>query len=168
MGLTGDQATDEELEQVFIHESGHALVAALLSIPCDGICYQKDLDGAGMFCAVFPGGHSAAVSKQECLVSAAGVAAQLLVYPDRESDGAGKDREDFSESSALSFEEAVTASRAILLKEKGKLRRLVSMLKQRMREVDCDLRRLPEGEIDGKFYGVLLTKEDLNEVLERR
>jgi hypothetical protein len=167
MGLTGDQTTDRELEQVFIHESGHALVAALLNIPCDGICYQKDLDG-GMFCAVFPGGHSAAVSKQECLVSAAGVAAELLVHPDRESEGAGKDREDFSESSALSFEKAVTASRAILLKEKRKLRRLVSMAKQRMREVDCDLGRLAEKEIDGKVYGVLLSKEDLNEVLTRR
>jgi hypothetical protein len=138
MGLTGDQTTDEELEQVFIHESGHALVAGLLNIPCDGICYQKDL-GGGMFCAVLPGGHGAAVSKQECLVSAAGVAAQLLLYPDRESEGAGKDREDFSESSALSFEEAVTASRALLLKEKRKLRRLVSMIEQRMRSVDCDL-----------------------------
>jgi hypothetical protein len=96
------------------------------------------------------------------------VGCAATLYPDRESDGAGKDRENFSELSALSFEEVVTASRAILLKEKRKLRRLVSMLKQRMREVDCDLRRLPEGEIDGKFYGVLLTKEDLNEVLARR
>jgi hypothetical protein len=168
MALTEEQVTDQELEQVFTHESGHALVAALLSIPCGGICYEKDLDGSGMFCAIFPGGHTLAVSREQCLVSAAGLGAQLLMYPGRESGGADRDREDFSELSALSFEAAVTESSAILLKEKRKLKRLVSMLKQRVRSVDSDLRRLPEEQIDGKLYGVLLSKSDLHEALTRR
>jgi hypothetical protein len=162
-----ERAIEELLEPVFVHESGHALVAALLSIPCDGISYQKDFDG-GRFCAEFPGGHSAAVSKEECLVSAAGAAAELLVHPDRESEGAAIDREDFNESSALSFDEAMTEAHALLLKQKRKLRRLVSILKQRVRGVDFDLARLPEKQLDGKLYGVLLSKEDLHEALTRR
>jgi hypothetical protein len=70
---------------------------------------------------------------------------------------------DFGEASALSFEAALNEARGILLKERPKLEKLVSMLKQRVRSVDFNLARLPEKRMHQteKLYRVLLNKQEL-------
>ena len=164
MGSAEDEEIEHELERVFVHESGHAFVATRLGIPCDGIYFQIGDDG-GMFCAVFPGGSRSAVSKEDCLVSAAGAAAELVFYPNRESEGDNRDREDFGETSALSYDQAMIEARAILLKGKKQLVRLVATLNQRVKGVDFDLTKLPAKQIDGIPYRILLCHEDLQGVL---
>ena len=84
---------EKEWGLVFVHESGHALMAALHNVPCHGICFERN-DQAGRFCAVISPVSPDHRSKPDYLVLTAGVAAEQFIYPDRESIGARRDREE--------------------------------------------------------------------------
>jgi len=145
----------------FVHESGHALMALLQGIQCHGIYFERGEDG-GRFCALFAN-CSGERSKKDYLVSAAGVAAELLIYPDRNSEGAEGDREDFNASDAPSFDDTVSEARQILAAEARALETLISKLKTRIKSVDFDLSRLPEVGMDGndRRYLILLDENEL-------
>jgi hypothetical protein len=149
------------LGPTFVHESGHALMALLQGIPCHGIYFERGEDG-GRFCALFAN-CSGKRSKQDYLVSAAGVAAELLIYPDRNSEGGEADRDDFSASDAPSFDDTVSEARHILTAEGRALETLISKLKTRVKSVDFDLSRLPEVGMDGndRRYLILLDENEL-------
>jgi len=160
---------EEEMElnwgPTFAHESGHALMALLQGIPCHGIYFERDQDG-GRFCASFAN-PSDQRSKSDYFVSAAGVAAELLIYPNQNSGGAEADREDFCASDAPSFEGMASEARQILAGQRGKLENLISKLKARVRSVDFDLSRLPEVGMDGSDtrYLTLLDESELKTLI---
>ena len=54
---------------------------------------------------------------EDYVVSAAGVAAELLVYQNKNSDGAAADRADFASPDAPLFDETVNEARLILSEE---------------------------------------------------
>ena len=117
---------EEEMElnwgPTFAHESGHALMALLQGIPCHGIYFERGEDG-GRFCALFAN-PSDQRSKSHDLVSAAGVAAELLIYPNQNSEGAEADREDFCASDAPSFEGMASEAMSDSGGRKRKVRRI--------------------------------------------
>ncbi|MBZ5526013.1 MAG: M50 family metallopeptidase [Acidobacteriia bacterium] len=159
---------EKEWAPSFVHESGHALMALIQGVLCHGIAFEKHPDG-GMFCALLRHAAPEQRCKKDYLILAAGVAAEKLVYPGRDSEGAGADLRDFNSSSAPAFDEAVREAYEILLGHKRKLKRLASMLKSKARAVDFDLDRLPEAGMDGsKFrYLILLSKEELENAFQR-
>lgn len=164
-----EQKMEEEWGPVFVHESGHALMAVLHKIECHGICFERG-EGAGRFCAVIPPVSPEQRSKPDLLVLAAGVAAERFIYPKRESMGANADRREFESSgSATDFNTAVQEAYEIISQEKRKLKRLVSMLKSKARAVDFNLGKLPEVGMDGsdKRYLILLSKEELESAVNR-
>lgn len=156
---------EEKMEQdwgpVFAHESGHALMALLQGIPCHGVYFEKGT-GGGRFCAL-SANPSDKRSNKDYLISAAGVAAELLIYPNQNSEGAEADRKDFGSLDAPSFEGTVNEACLILSGERGRLENLISELKTRVRSVDFDLGRLPEVGMDGsdRRYLTLLNEKEL-------
>ena len=102
------------------HESGHALMALLRGIACHGIYFER---GLGKFCAV-TGNTSGNHSKDDYLVSVAGAAAELLVYPDRISEGTGTDDADFVSLDAPPRVEIENEARLILSRERRNLESL--------------------------------------------
>jgi hypothetical protein len=158
---------EEDWGPTFVHESGHALIAALCGIACHGVYFERGSDG-GKFCALIPPTPPDQKSKKDYLVSAAGVAAEKLIYH-KESEGADADRMDFALANAPSFDATVDEAYEILSGNKRKLKRLVSMLKSKARAVDLDLTRLPEVGMDGtqKRYLVLLGKDELESAVHR-
>jgi hypothetical protein len=156
-----EETMEQDWGPAFAHESGHALMALLQGIPCRGIYFERGADG-GRFCALLAD-PSDKQSNKDYLVSAAGVAAELLVYPNRNSDGAEADRADFGSSGGPSFEEIVDQARLILSGEMVMLEKLISILKARVSSVDFDLSSLPEVRVngDGNRYLTLLSEEEL-------
>lgn len=154
-----EEKMEQEWGPVFAHESGHALMALLQGIPCSGIYFER---GDGKFCAVLAS-PSDTMSNEDYLVSAAGVAAELLVYQNSNSDGAAADRADFVSPDAPSFDEKVNEARLILSGEMVTLETIISILKARVRSVEFDLSCLPEVGMDGSAnrYLTLLSKEKL-------
>jgi len=142
-----EQKMEQEWGRAFVHESGHALMAVLQGILCDGIYYQKE----------------------DYLFLAAGAAAENLVYGDHDEDAAGADKRDFDQPNSPAFEECLKDALKILSSKRRHLKRLRSMLKTTVRKVDYDLGRLPELGMDGsdQRYLMLLSKEELANAVER-
>jgi hypothetical protein len=156
---------ENDWKEALAHESGHALMAILHDIPCHGICFQREIDG-GQFCALL-GSSPEERSYADYLVSAAGVAAELLIYPNQTSSGAEADCADFASAPAPTFEETVGRAKAILAREKSKLDRLIGALNDKLSSVGFDLSLLPETGMDGstKRYLILLSQDELNTCL---
>jgi hypothetical protein len=175
---------EAEWERAFAHESGHALMAVLQGIPCHGICFEKD---SGTFCTLTPLPSPGELSKKDYLFFAASTAAELLLcrfaVPDALDAiehteaastswtqlGAASDSNYFQAPGAPSREETVGEALTILLSRTKQLQRLASLLKNKVRESDYDLSRLPvmgrEG--SGKKFAVLLSKKELEDALPR-
>jgi hypothetical protein len=160
--MSWEEYMEREWGPSLVHESGHALMALLQGIPCHGIYFERGEDGAGQFCALFAN-PSDKRSNKDYLVSAAGVAAELLIYPNQNSEGAEADRADFGSLGAPSFEDIVNEACLILSGERRRLENLISKLKARIRSVDFDLGRLPEVGMDGsdRRYLTLLNEKEL-------
>lgn len=156
---------ENDFEKALAHESGHALMANLYGIPCYGICFERNIDG-GQFCALL-GSSLVEKSHANYLVSAAGVGAELLMYPNQTSNGAEADRADFASAQAPAFEETVSQAKAILTREKNRLDRLIGALNDKLSNVNFDLSLLPETGMDGstKRYLILLNQDELNTCL---
>jgi hypothetical protein len=129
--------------------------------------YAKD---CGKFCCSFPPKPPGERAKKDYLVSAAGAAAERLIYGNNDSDAAGADRRDFDTPDSPSPEETINGACGILSGKKRHLKRLISMLKAKVRQVDFDLGRLPEQGMEGseKRYLILLNKEELEAAMHRR
>jgi hypothetical protein len=103
------------------------------------------------------------------MVSAAGAAAEQLIYGSYDQEAAGTDRKDFDTPNAPSPEATTAEASEILLGKRRQLKRLVSMLKSKARGVDFDLTRLRERAMDGsdKRYLILLSKEEVEAAVHR-
>ena len=149
-----------DVEQALVHESGHALMAVLQGITCLGICFDREEE---KFCALGPPPKPPEQwSRQDYLFSAAGVAAEKVIYGrDHDSGGAGADQKDFESSNAPPFEQTVSEAYEILSGEDMKLKRLTSRLMARVKGLGFNFMSLPRTEANGKRFPVLLNREEL-------
>lgn len=141
MGVTSSQepAITEQRQLAFIHEAGHALMAALTGVTCQGIAFHAS---AEQFCTILPGDYPP-VSQDGCLITAAGAAAERIFFPELESEGSGTDRAEFSSGSTLTFDQAVEASRMMMLTNGETLEKIVAALMARARGINYVWTRLP-------------------------
>ena len=163
-----EQRMEEEWGHALVHESGHALMATLQEILCHGVYYQRSEKG-GKFCTLIPPNPADERTKKDYLFLAAGSAAENLIYKDHDEAAAGADRKDFDLPDSPVFDEAVEDASRILCSKRRYLKRLISMLKAKARQVDFDLSRLPEIGMDGseQRYSVLLSKKELEAAVRR-
>jgi hypothetical protein len=163
-----EQKMEEEWGRALVHESGHALMATLQEIPCHGVYYQRSEKG-GKFCTLIPPKPADERTQKDYLFLAAGSAAENLIYKDHDETAAGADRKDFDLPDSPVFDEALDDASQVLFTKRRNLKRLVSMLKAKVRQVDYDLDRLPEVGMDGsdQRYLRLLGKEELEAAVRR-
>jgi hypothetical protein len=163
-----EQRVEEEWGRAFVHESGHALMATLQRIRCHGIYYQRSEKG-GKFCTLIPPKPADERTKKDYLFLAAGCAAEDLIYKGHDEEAAGGDRKDFDLPDSPLFDGALEDASKLLFEKRRHLKRLVSMLKTKVRQVDYDLDRLPEVGMDDsdQRYLRLLGKEELEAAVRR-
>jgi hypothetical protein len=162
--MTDEELLEEKWGRVLVHESGHALMAVLKGIHCHGIYYDRT---ANQFCALTDPTPEPEHLKKHYMCSAAGAAAELVIYGNRDEEDATSDRSAFQGAGAPSFQDTLNEAQALLRGSEGKLRRLVSKLKSKCLQVDLDLGALPEVGLDGSDhkFAVLMPRDELESVL---
>jgi hypothetical protein len=163
-----EQRMEEEWGHAFVHESGHALMATLQEIRCYGVYYQRSEKG-GKFCTLIPPKPPIERTNKDYLFLAAGCAAENLIYKGHDEEAAGADRKDFDLPDSPLFDGALADASKVLFAKRRHLKRLVSMLKAKVRQVDYDLDRLPGVGMDGsdQRYLRLIGKEELEAAFRR-
>ena len=159
-----NKVLEETWGRALVHESGHALMAVLLGIPCHGIHYDKT---ANKFCAITDLPPESEYSNKHYSFLTASSAAELIIYGNQDEDGAKSDRMSFQNAGAPSLQDTLNEAHAVLLVNRRKLKRLVSKLKAKCRKVDLNLAALPETGMvnsDHKF-GVLLSQQELEDAV---
>lgn len=156
------QKMEEVWGRAFVHESGHALMAVLQEIPCHGVCYERTESG-GRFCTLGPPNPPGERKRKDYLFLAAGCAAENLIYKNHDEQAAGADSRSFDSPDSPPFDKIASEALQTLFPKRRQLKRLVSLLKAKVRQVDFNLNRLPEKGMDGsdKRYLILLSKEEL-------
>jgi hypothetical protein len=159
-----NKVLEETWGRALVHESGHALMAVLQGIPCHGVHFDKT---ANRFCAITDLPPESEYSNKHYLFLTASSAAELVVYGNQDEDGAKSDRMSFQNAGAPSLQDTLSEAHAVLLGKKRQLKRLVSKLKAKCREVDLNLIALPETGMDGSDhkFGVLLSKQELEDAV---
>ena len=157
---------EEQWGRVFAHESGHALMAVLQGIACRGIYFDRT---EAKFCAVPVMPEPSGYSREHYLILTSGSAAEIIIYGDMDEEGATSDRVVFQNTGAPSLQETVDEAQRILTDKKRQLKRLVSMLKAKCREVNLNLGDLPETVVDGSTHKfvTLIPKEELEDAVQR-
>jgi hypothetical protein len=162
-----EKVLEETWGRALVHESGHALMAALQEIPCRGIYYDKT---ARKFSVIADLPMESEYTKKHYIFLTASSAAELVTYGNQDEDAAKSDRLAFQKAGAPSIEDTLNEARTMLLENKRKLKRLVSKLKAKCREVDLNLGALPETEMDGSDhkFGILLSKQELEDAVRSK
>jgi hypothetical protein len=119
----------EQLKRIFVHKSGHAVMAVLQGLPCSGIFLHSELD-VGKFCCVATPHEP--LTKGDYLEAAAGVAAELIVFEEFDVSRADSDRQVFEKPAAPPWDEMVEEARIILRAERQKLRFLASLVEDKV------------------------------------
>jgi hypothetical protein len=140
-----DKRIRGEWAPVLAHESGHALMALLKGQPCQGFFVEKS---GWIFCAIY-GGYPPGRTHDDYVISAAGTAAELLMFPSRVSEGAAHDREFFNFAGAPRFDEIVIEARELLAAMRDTLEAFIDGLVKVIVSVDCDLDRLEQVTMTG-------------------
>jgi len=165
--MTFDATLLMNLDRMFAHESGHAIMATLKQIPYCGIAYNKDEQ---QFCTlthitVVPTEHT----EDHYLYFAAGVSAErILCARDEESEGGVDDRKFFKSVAAPDFEITVAQAQAILFGWKNRIEHLVARLKAIVKGIRFDFDSLEEVVVDGKKCAILLSERELKSAIDSR
>jgi hypothetical protein len=160
--MTDDELLEKHWGRALVHEGGHALIAVLQGIQCHGIFWNKTVN---KFCVLsdVPSDFTQ-YSKNDYLFSAAGSAAEIVVYGgDPDDDAAKSDRLPFETAGAPLLKDISDEAHSIVLQNKRKLKRLVSLLKVKCKRVDLNLGVLSEDVTNstGNKFGTLLSKQEL-------
>jgi hypothetical protein len=149
--------------RVFLHESGHALMAVLQGVTCYGIAYLSEKDVA--FTPVPP----LPVQKTDAhrLFLGAGSAAEATKYSGMSFFGAKDDRKQHGGTTAQ-FNQSVEGAYNILLGQLDILEALASKVQSNFERAGSDFSKLPQCDmrIDNvvKKVGVLLPVAELNDI----
>ena len=140
--MTDDELLETNWGRALVHESGHALIAVLQAIPCHGIFWNKTIN---KFCVLadVPADFNE-YSQSHFLFSTAGSAAETVIYGDKDEDAAKSDKLPFETANAPAFERVLDEAHDIVSTNRRKLRRLVSLLKAKCKQVNLNLGLLNE------------------------
>ena len=109
----------EQLNHALTHESGHAVMAVLQTIPCRGIFFERGISG-GRFCTIYalPPGDP---SHSDYRVAAAGFAAETLLLPNPDVEGSKHDRVMFDRAGAPTFDATLSEAKQLLEANRNQL-----------------------------------------------
>jgi hypothetical protein len=119
----------EQLKPIFVHESGHAVMAVLQGLPCSGIFLHSESDGVRFCCVATP---NEPLTKGDYLEAAAGVGAELILYEKFDASRADSDRRVFEKPGAPPWDEMVEEARIVLRTEREKLLILASLVEDKV------------------------------------
>jgi hypothetical protein len=167
-GLNWQDEMNGDWSHAYIHESGHAVMAALQTIRCYGIFL---LQGTIKACALIdPLPQPLALSNELRLFLASGSAAERICFGNADLQGSGDDRRLFGNPKGVTFDDKVIEAEAILLNEKPTIERLASRLHEIVKKANGDFNgfRPQQAGMGGiiRDYWVLLCKEELQEELK--
>jgi len=166
--LSWKTQTEEDWCHALIHESGHAVMAALQTIPCYGIFLKQTKMKA---CALIePLPLSSELSDKHFLFLAAGSAAERNTFGKADLEGSRDDRWLFGKRQGTTFDEKVTEAEAILMNKKPLIERLASRLDEIVKKADGDfssfrVQRVNAGGVIENYW-VLLCEKELKEELK--
>jgi len=151
-----------------IHESGHAVMAALQGIRCYGIFLRQ----VGMRAAalVEPLPAPSDLTNRHHLFLAAGSAAERNSYGEADFEGSGQDRILFGNPQGTTFDEKVPEAQAILQSPKGAIEKLALRLNETVESVSGDyssfrVQKVNSGSTVEDFW-ILLDEQQLSEELK--
>jgi hypothetical protein len=122
-----NKVMEETWGRALVHESGHALVAALEGIHCEGIYYDK---GAHKFCALIaPLPPPDQMNKGHYRFLLASSAAEDAIYGDHDEAGATSDRSFFQNPGAPPLEDTLDEVRTTVNGKKRQIRQIVFVLR---------------------------------------
>ncbi len=164
--LNWENRMRRDWSHAYIHESGHAVMAALQTIRCYGIFL---LQGTIKACALIdPLPQPLALSNELRLFLAAGSAAERNTLGIADFEGSADDRRLFGNPQGITFDEKVKEAEAILFNKKPIIERLASRLHEIVKKAHGDFSgfRPQQAGMGGviRDYWVLLCKEELKEV----
>lgn len=150
-----------------IHESGHAVMAALQGIRCYGI-FLKQI-GMRAAALIEPLPVHSGLSDGHYLFLAAGSAAERNTFGEADFDGSSDDRRLFGSPQAATFDGKVTEAEAILQTEKALIENLASRVDAIIKRADGDfgslrVQRTNFGGVIEDFW-ILLNEQELLEEL---
>jgi len=164
MVIDWEQVLEDQWGRALVHESGHALLAALKGIPCQEIYFHK---GPNKFCTVIDLPSEDLYTDDHYLFLVAGGAAELITYNDQNESAADSDSTAFSNAGAPPLDKTLRDAETLLRQHAGKIRQLVFLQKVKCLAADFNLRKLPEVGMDGtdEKYAVLLSREQLEKTI---
>jgi hypothetical protein len=151
-----------------IHESGHALMAAIQTIRCYGIFLKQTKIKA---CALIePLPAPSGLSNKHYLFLAAGSAAERNTYGEADFEGSRDDRKLFGSPQGTTFDGKVTEAEAILQTKKTLIENLASRADEIVKRAGGDFSSLRVQRVDTcgviEDYWVLLSEQELIEELQ--
>jgi len=153
-----------------IHESGHALMAALQGIRCYGI-FLKQI-GMRAAALIEPLPASSGLSDGHYLFLAAGSAAERNTFGEADFDGSRDDRRLFGSPRGTTFDGRVTEAEAILQTKKALIENLASRVDAIVKRADGDFSSLRTQKVNLsgviEDFWVLLDEQELMEELQGR
>jgi len=157
------EIVDPHWGRVFLHESGHALMAVLRRMPCYGIAYLREKDTAVTLVQPLP----AQKADSDRLFLGAGSAAEATKYSGMSFFGAKDDRRRHGGTPAQ-FNQSVETAYDILLGRLETLRNLVSRVQSNFEQAGQEFDKLPQCDvrIDNvlKKVGMLLSEAELRDI----
>ena len=159
---------ESDWHRAFVHESGHAIMAAMQTIPSYGIFLQKP---KGKACnPIDPLPPPSDLSDKLRLYLAAGNAAERIIFVEPDLAGSGQDRKLFGNPQGVTFDEKVKEAEAILLNKRPIIERLASRLHELVKKADYDFSRFRSRPVNSggviEDYWVLLCEKELKEELK--
>lgn len=158
---------EEAVVRALVHESGHAVVAVLQQIRCDGVFYLKDKK---KFCAIayLP----PKLLQEHYLFYAGGVAAERIFYGKEEYGPSEADKSVFDTVGAPIFDITVNEIQPILLDRRKEIEMLTARLIEKVSRGGIGLRLLPDiyKSLNGanERCALLLSNDDVECVVQRR
>jgi len=161
----------EELKRVALHESGHAVMAVIQSIPCHGVFFAYEPTEVlaageikGKFCV--PVSNSTPLKKADYLQAAAGAGAERLFFGNYEQVGSRADRVGFNATGVPEWEAAVEEAMTILEGKKEKITVIAELFELIHKHVAID--DWPDRGMDGSTtrFREMMSGEVVRQIVE--
>jgi hypothetical protein len=165
--LSWKTQVEEDWYHALIHESGHAVMAAMQAIHCYGVFLRQNKIRACTLIEPLP--PSSRLSDKHYLFLAAGSAAERNTFGKSDSEGSQDDRRLFGNPQGTSFDKKVTEAEVILLTKKPLIENLASRVDEIIKRADGDfssfrVQKVNTGDVIEDYWVLLCEKELIEEL----